>query len=188
MILYAMVCGYLPFEDPDTNILYQKILDGKFEIPNWVSPKCKDLINQILNIDPEERLVASQITSHSWYIENHFPVINNLGLIIGKNKIPIETSIMGMLKQYGFKKEEAEDSLNKNKHNQVTTVYYLLHKRYEKQGKLPSHFNVVNRSTNLGGSSYKTKENDLGDTQNHSFNFAPTGEIGTPKHKKNVLS
>ena len=52
VILFAMVCGYLPFEDPDTNILYKKILDGKFEIPNWVSEDCKELMNKILNIDP----------------------------------------------------------------------------------------------------------------------------------------
>ena len=51
-----------------------------------------------------------------------------------------------MLKQYGYKQEEAEQSLNANKHNQITTIYYLLHKRYEKLGKLPSHFNIINRS------------------------------------------
>lgn len=58
VILFAMVCGYLPFEDPDTNILYKKILDGKFEFPKWVSDDCKDLISKILNIDPDERFTA----------------------------------------------------------------------------------------------------------------------------------
>jgi 5'-AMP-activated protein kinase catalytic alpha subunit len=53
-----MVCGYLPFEDPDTTILYKKIMEGKFEIPNWVSDDCSDLINKILNIDPIERYTA----------------------------------------------------------------------------------------------------------------------------------
>ena len=57
-----------------------------------------------------------------------------------------------MLKQYGFRKEEAEKCLNANKHNQVTTVYYLLHKRYEKMGKLPCHFNIVNKSVMSGES------------------------------------
>ena len=53
-----------------------------------------------------------------------------------------------MLKQYGFKQAEAELSLNANKHNQVTTIYYLLHKRYEKLGQLPSHFNIAKRPSN----------------------------------------
>ena len=30
VILYAMICGYLPFEDPDTAKLYKKILRGDF--------------------------------------------------------------------------------------------------------------------------------------------------------------
>jgi hypothetical protein len=47
-----MVCGYLPFENPDTNLLYEKILNGKFEIPNWISHDCSELMNKILNIDP----------------------------------------------------------------------------------------------------------------------------------------
>ena len=28
VILYAMVCGYLPFEDPNTSALYKKIIAG----------------------------------------------------------------------------------------------------------------------------------------------------------------
>lgn len=28
IILFAMVCGYLPFEDPNTSNLYSKILSG----------------------------------------------------------------------------------------------------------------------------------------------------------------
>jgi 5'-AMP-activated protein kinase catalytic alpha subunit len=30
VILYAMVCGFLPFEDPDTSKLYRKILSGDY--------------------------------------------------------------------------------------------------------------------------------------------------------------
>jgi len=48
-----------------------------------------------------------------------------------------------MLKQFDFDPSHAQKCLNNNKHNQVTTVYYLLHKRYEKQGVLPSHFNIT---------------------------------------------
>jgi len=37
VILYALVCGYLPFEDPDTSILYSKITNGDYDIPYFVS-------------------------------------------------------------------------------------------------------------------------------------------------------
>ena len=38
VILYAMVCGYLPFEDDDTPKLYKKILNGQYSLPTHLSP------------------------------------------------------------------------------------------------------------------------------------------------------
>ena len=55
VILYAMVCGYLPFEDPDTNKLYKKILKCQYNIPSFVNPLAKDLIQKILNTNPDTR-------------------------------------------------------------------------------------------------------------------------------------
>jgi serine/threonine protein kinase len=40
VIIYAMVCGFLPFEDPKTNKLYQKILNAEYTIPDFVSESC----------------------------------------------------------------------------------------------------------------------------------------------------
>jgi 5'-AMP-activated protein kinase catalytic alpha subunit len=37
IILFAMICGYLPFEDPNTGVLYKKIMAGEFTIPKSVS-------------------------------------------------------------------------------------------------------------------------------------------------------
>lgn len=64
VILYAMVCGYLPFEDPDTAKLYKKILRGEFSIPKHVSGIGKDLIKNILNTDPDTRFTADSIRKH----------------------------------------------------------------------------------------------------------------------------
>lgn len=52
VILYALLCGYLPFEDPNTANLYKKILAGDYTIPKFVSAEAKDLIKNILNTDP----------------------------------------------------------------------------------------------------------------------------------------
>jgi len=49
-------------------------------------------------------------------------------------------------------------------------VYYLLHKRYEKQGKLPSHFNIINKST-AGGSAFKSGKNATITNGNASIDF-----------------
>ena len=44
VILFAMVCGFLPFEDPDTNQLYKKIMRCQYSIPSTINPMAKDLI------------------------------------------------------------------------------------------------------------------------------------------------
>jgi 5'-AMP-activated protein kinase catalytic alpha subunit len=67
VILYAMACGYLPFEDPNTNKLYKKILACDYLIPGFISASCKELIRKILNTDPLERIKVSDIRAHEWY-------------------------------------------------------------------------------------------------------------------------
>ena len=37
VILFALLAGYLPFEDPNTSNLYKKILSADFEMPTFLS-------------------------------------------------------------------------------------------------------------------------------------------------------
>jgi len=70
VILYAMLCGYLPFEDPNTEKLYKKILNCDYAFPNYISDLGKDLIKKILNTNPDERYTLEQIRNHTWYTSN----------------------------------------------------------------------------------------------------------------------
>jgi 5'-AMP-activated protein kinase catalytic alpha subunit len=54
-VLFAEVCGYLPFEDQNTQSLYQKILKADFRLPPFLSKEVKDLILNILVPDPDVR-------------------------------------------------------------------------------------------------------------------------------------
>lgn len=96
VILYAMVCGYLPFEDPDTSCLYKKILKGEFVLPNFVSRDAGDILSKILDTDPETRFSEEMIRQHRWF-KLHRPICANQGLIIGKNSIPAAPQILQML-------------------------------------------------------------------------------------------
>ena len=55
IILFAAICGYLPFEDPDTAKLYKKIRKGDFIIPPFISKEGKDFLRKILVTDPTKR-------------------------------------------------------------------------------------------------------------------------------------
>jgi 5'-AMP-activated protein kinase catalytic alpha subunit len=82
-----MVCGYLPFEDPNTTKLYKKILTCDYLIPGFVSAHCKDMIKKILNIDPQLRFRAADIRQHPWYqlIES----VEMEGIVVESETIPI---------------------------------------------------------------------------------------------------
>ena len=67
MILYALVCGFLPFEDPDTAVLYKKILKGKYLVPDFISEPVIDLIGSILQQDPAKRFDIAKIREHEWF-------------------------------------------------------------------------------------------------------------------------
>ena len=67
VVLFAMICGYLPFEDPKTSNLYKKILNADYQIPKFVSNEGRDLIQKILNTDPDERFTITDIRTHPWF-------------------------------------------------------------------------------------------------------------------------
>ena len=69
IILYAMVCGYLPFEDPDNEILFQKILSCDAEFPDDLSDDCIDLMKKIMVTDPLERITIPEIKNHPFYLK-----------------------------------------------------------------------------------------------------------------------
>lgn len=67
VITYAMTVGYLPFEDPDTNKLYKKILQLDYLVPGYVEKPCKDMIKHLLMTDPTQRYKLDEIKKHPWY-------------------------------------------------------------------------------------------------------------------------
>ena len=56
-----MICGYLPFEENETALLYQKILKGYYEIPSFLSIEAVKMIKGLLTVDPRKRLTFDGI-------------------------------------------------------------------------------------------------------------------------------
>jgi 5'-AMP-activated protein kinase catalytic alpha subunit len=88
VVLFAMICGYLPFEDPQTSKLYKKILNCEMTIPKFVSNDGRDFLKKILNVDPEERVDIEAIRHHKWFNLVDFKRKQD-GIIIGINSIPV---------------------------------------------------------------------------------------------------
>ena len=133
IVLFAMVCGYLPFEDNNTASLYRKILKGELVFPDFLSEQVKDLLKGILNVDPNRRLTIEGIRGHPW--------LGNLGLVTKPYPSHCKTEecgrcdswplswdeeILDKLTRFDYSRDLAIKSLEANKHNHLTTSYYLL--------------------------------------------------------------
>ena len=116
IILYAMLCGYLPFDGDDdaenNNVkLFQNILECEPEFPDFLSNISKNLIMCILNPDPEKRITIEQIKKHPFYLK-------------GKRLCKIDYSLkekeIRKTKESFYKnsnKEFKEDNKNNNNNN-----------------------------------------------------------------------
>ena len=138
IVLYGMVCGYLPFEDEgnDNEFLYKKIKSGKYTTPPWLSAKCKDLIKKILVTDPEKRITIQEIKKHPWFNQVDQNTNINKGLLLNEIVIPIDNDVVKeMIDKYGFKNaKEIKESVLRNKHNDITTIYYLIARKKIRKG------------------------------------------------------
>lgn len=81
VILYAMLAGYLPFDDDpanpegdNINLLYKYITTTPLTFPEYVSPHARDLLRRILVPDPRKRADLFEVARHSWLNEYHHVV------------------------------------------------------------------------------------------------------------------
>lgn len=67
VVLFAMLCGYLPYEDQKTSDLYKKILNAEYNLPDFLSDEARDMIAKIFITDPNKRINIEKIRQHPWY-------------------------------------------------------------------------------------------------------------------------
>lgn len=73
VILFAMLCGYLPYDDdpenPESdniNLLYKYILNTPLTFPDYISDEACDLMSLMLVPDPTKRCGMDAIIHHPW--------------------------------------------------------------------------------------------------------------------------
>jgi serine/threonine protein kinase len=76
VILYVLMAGYLPFDEPNLMTLYKKIHRAEFTCPSWFSPGARRLIMKILNPNPKTRITAAQIYRNEWFRKGYTPTFD----------------------------------------------------------------------------------------------------------------
>ncbi len=70
VILYALLCARLPFDDDYIPNLFKKIKSGVYAPPTHVSQACAQLIGAMLVVDPLRRITIPEIRQHEWFVRS----------------------------------------------------------------------------------------------------------------------
>ncbi|XP_062938319.1 maternal embryonic leucine zipper kinase isoform X4 [Cynocephalus volans] len=71
ILLYVLMCGFLPFDDDNVMALYKKIMRGKYDVPKWLSPSSVLLLQQMLQVDPKKRISVKNLLNHPWIMQDY---------------------------------------------------------------------------------------------------------------------
>ncbi|CAK4468231.1 unnamed protein product [Aphanomyces euteiches] len=124
VVLFAMVCGNLPFEDNNTSVLYKKILSGQYKAPNYISPAVQDLIRRILETDPDKRYTLADIRNHAWCKTLDVPL--PLNTFASRGEKAINQQALSKLEELGLKREYVIEAIQKGVHTAFSAAYYLM--------------------------------------------------------------
>ncbi|KAG2030743.1 hypothetical protein BDR03DRAFT_974145 [Suillus americanus] len=91
VILYCLLTGTLPFDDDDEAVMKEKVIQGQYEDPEWLSTDARDLVRSILEVDPAKRLTIPQILASPWFTSTPSAPISDQ-VLLGVNCVPSSPS------------------------------------------------------------------------------------------------
>ncbi|XP_057805129.1 SNF1-related protein kinase catalytic subunit alpha KIN10-like [Salvia miltiorrhiza] len=126
VILYALLCGALPFDDENIPNLFKKIKSGVYTLPSHLSAGARDLIPRMLVVDPMKRITTREIRQHPWF-KAHLP---RYLAVVPPNAMEhlkrLDEEIIQQVLMLGFDRGQLIDSLQSRLQNDATVAYYLL--------------------------------------------------------------
>uniref|UniRef100_A0A673LA88 Maternal embryonic leucine zipper kinase n=1 Tax=Sinocyclocheilus rhinocerous TaxID=307959 RepID=A0A673LA88_9TELE len=145
VLLYALLCGFLPFDDDNCMVLYRKITRGKYSNPHWLSPASILLLNQMMQVDPKRRLTVKQLLDHPWVMKGYSTPVE------WQSKHPLghidEDCITEMAVASKQSRQLTIQLVSEWKYDQMTATYLLLlaKKRQGRPVRLRAECPVIDR-------------------------------------------
>lgn len=133
VVLYVLVCGSLPFDGPNLPALRQRVLEGRFRIPFFMSRDCETLIRRMLVVEPAKRITIAQIRQHRWMqaepalLLPACPAFSLLGYTSSVGNY--DEQALGIMQTLGVDRKKTVESLQKRSYNHFAAIYYLLVER-----------------------------------------------------------
>ncbi len=137
VILYVLLVGYLPFDQPTMALLFKTIARADFEFPEWVVGDAKDLIGRLLTADPAKRITLEEAMAHPW-LQGEGGAEVPMPKTASSLKIsPSEYDLKQAVKALSLKGEEYDDDDDAGSQNHFTKTAITV-------------FDVVGNLTSLG--------------------------------------
>jgi serine/threonine protein kinase len=93
VVLYALLCGSLPFENDSMPTLFKKIKRGSYSLPGHLSPEAKDLLIKMLTVDVSLRISLEEARDHIWLKDDATIIASDAVL----NVIPVLPTLLPKL-------------------------------------------------------------------------------------------
>ncbi|XP_043928179.1 serine/threonine-protein kinase SIK1 isoform X2 [Protopterus annectens] len=132
VVLYILVCGSLPFDGPTLPALRQRVLEGRFRIPYFMSQDCENLIRRMLVVDPLKRITIAQIKQHRWIQADASLPMQTLSYSLddyNSNLGDYSEQVLGIMQSLGIDRQRTVESLQNSSYNHFAAIYYLLLER-----------------------------------------------------------
>lgn len=129
VVLYVLVCGSLPFDGASLPALRQRVLEGRFRIPFFMSQDCENLICRMLVVDPAKRITIAQIKQHRWMLADPSVQQQTIPFSIEDyncNLGDYNEQVLGIMQTLGIDRQRTIESLQNCSYNHFAAIYYLL--------------------------------------------------------------
>ena len=171
IILYAMLCGYLPFEERDNKGLFKKIVKCRVCYPKFLPNNAVNLMKKILVVNPSKRITIKEIKKHPFYLEGkdffykRYPnLISMIEKDLGRASTPCK-----MNKNYFFNDE------NKNNFNYSSSMN-TIHNN-ENFIRKNIKFNTIKDNENYDTESKISNSNTISTNNTYNKNIFNTKKI-----------
>jgi serine/threonine protein kinase len=115
VILYALLCGSLPFDDESIPNLFKKIKSGMYSLPTHLSQLAKNLIPRMLEVDPMKRITIPEIRMHPWFQHKLPPYLRHPPELVEKQERILDQGVIDLVMELPFHK--AYGNLIQNQNN-----------------------------------------------------------------------
>jgi 5'-AMP-activated protein kinase catalytic alpha subunit len=104
VILYALLCGSLPFDDESIPNLFKKIKSGMYSLPTHLSQLAKNLIPRMLEVDPMKRITIPEIRVHPWFQHKLPPYLRHPPELMEKQERIVDQEVIDEVMKLPFHK------------------------------------------------------------------------------------